>query len=236
MKITREELLSIAQERQSKEFNGPERSGVNLSLTAGLVVLAIDSEEGGFVVPKSSLEKAVAVATLATHGVTEPSKTELKDAANIGLKAAIEELATNGFIEQPASQRKPKITGQDAVNRWARMQSCLHSKVFNNERDRELAALAAWGGILSKRLSRRDERQHAKQALRRLNPQRAGKSQSLPLSTVLIGTINGYDLSPTSSDRTRFFDDLASLMNYQNPVTVDGGHNFSSVPGLLPDY
>jgi len=82
---------------------------------------------------------------------------------------ALLELELAGIVEPPRGLgRRLRLADRGrAADRFHRLQRCLDQDDFPEPRDRELAILLAWSGVLARRLSR-DQRRIAARRLRKL--------------------------------------------------------------------
>lgn len=149
----------------------------NLSLSAELLLLAIDPGLGGLV-PHNRGRFRRALAR------TRASDTGARQWRWRAQREALQELERAGLL-QPRGAFGGRVQLADrrrAVTRFNRLRKCLDEDNLSEPRDRELALLLAWTGVLQHRLSR-DERRIAARRIRKLarTVELDGKFQS-PLS------------------------------------------------------
>lgn len=150
----------------------------NLSLTAELLLLAINPADGGlFPRDRGRFRKALRETYRSDRGE--------RRSAWRARRHALLELELAGIVEPPRGLgRRLRLADRGrAADRFHRLQRCLDQDDFPEPRDRELAILLAWSGVLARRLSR-GQRRIAVRRLRKLarSLERDGLWQGAPLS------------------------------------------------------
>ena len=128
-----------------------------LSLPAELHLLAIDPSSGGLL-PRRRLRfrKALAAAEAAHRGGGgRPGVT----ASVRGRRRALRELEAADLLKSRRPFGRMRLADSSAAGvRFQRLLSCLRDGKDLPPRDRELALLLAWSGLLAERLSKGDRR------------------------------------------------------------------------------
>lgn len=143
-----------------------------LSLTAELLLLAIDPARGGLLPRhRRRFRKALAAADLADRG----GGRRWPWAASRARRGALGELERAEILQPRRPFGRPRLADRAvAARRFDRLCRGLRDEGLSGSRDRELLLLVAWSGVLAKRLSKADRRLAARR-LRRLGtaPQQA---------------------------------------------------------------
>ena len=139
---------------------------VNLSLTAELILLAIDPEKGGlFPRRRRRFRKALAATDIAGRGDARMGVWGARRAR----RRALGELERAGLVEERRLFGRLRLADRTrARERFSELVRCVREDELD-PRDRELLLLLAWSGVLVRRLSR-DERRLAVRRLRKWVP------------------------------------------------------------------
>ena len=171
----------------------------SLSLAAEVLLLSIDPADGGLLVRRRRLKKALAAA----GGSYRAALAELRDAGVAG-----------GGRSPVLIDRAP------AGARFRRLQDAIREDDFADSDEFELFLLLAWTGVLARRLAADDRRR----AARRLNPQRMTVSP-IVAALVLTGSLTGSGLT----DRSELVDASGLLDGVGTGADSGaGGADFSS--------
>lgn len=130
-------------------------SASDLSLSAELLLLAIDPTEGGlFPHDRRRFRKALAHA----HRVDRGDATIAVRGAGRARREAVGELERAGLVEPRRVFGRLRLVDQEARRRFHQLVRCLRDDDLTDPRDRVLLLLLAGSGVLAQRLSYQERR------------------------------------------------------------------------------
>ena len=176
MRTGRVQTTNPASAGQLHSVAGYGLSAEDLSLTAELLLLAIDPGRGGlFPRRRRRFRKALAAAHQAERGDARRAAKGARGAR----REAVRELERVGLVQPRRVFGRLRLADSTrAGKRFQQLVRCVQENELTDPRDRELLLLLAWSGVLAHRLSYEERRLAVRRLRKFVPPPKAGVGQA----------------------------------------------------------